>query len=337
VADRIWTPTPTDQPNLRLHRRRCRRTNSTVDQPSHRALLLGFLVVGCTQARQSHLALNLTELNAIELSGSFLPRGAHLTAQGDVLYWNDTSMFTSRRTGVERLELCEGQLNRVVAAAFVSGDSIINILEASEPAIIRATVSGGCQRQPFQAGTAEVTSGIVSPERVTVALRRGAVTAEVLSVTFGSELHKLFEYSHSPKSPFDLNASFVTGNSTRTLLASMNWPFEWVALDSTGHVILRAQAVDRTGDQSSDTLLVAWVGLPVVQLDSGFLQTIADPRSDRRILVRYDSEGRVRSRAEITMAFGVLSARPEQRLLLALRRSDRTELVLYRWDWRRSQ
>jgi len=116
----------------------------------------------------------------------------------------------------------------------------------------------------------------------------------------------------------------------------MVWPFEWVALDTTGRVTLRARAIAITSGRSLDTTFVEWVGLPVVPLDRGFLQTLADPRSDRRILVLFGKHGQVLRQTGFGVPFGILAALPERRLLLALRRTDLTEIVTYRWDWRNS-
>jgi hypothetical protein len=226
--------------------------------------------------------------------------------------------------------VCSNRLGRVVAAAFLSNDSV-EVIDAEGPSLLRASLSGSCSKRPLK-WEGMISSGVFSGRRWLV-LSEGRPNATQL-VRLEDRPRALFDLPHRPRTPLDREASFVTASSGRTMHASMIWPFEWVALDTAGTVVLESRAITRTTRALVDTTYVDWVGLPVFQLDSGFLQTLADPRSDKRVLVLYDLDGRVVNRRAMNVAFGILTVSVHQRMLLALRRSDRNELVRYRWDWR---
>jgi hypothetical protein len=59
----------------------------------------------------------------------------------------------------------------------------------------------------------------------------------------------------------------------------------------------------------------------------------ADPRSDLRVIAIFDDDGRlIRTRA-FSVPFGVLATDPHTRTLIALRRLNGLELVVYAWRW----
>jgi hypothetical protein len=76
-----------------------------------------------------------------------------------------------------------------------------------------------------------------------------------------------------------------------------------------------------------------WVALTPVSLNDGFLQTFADLRSDRRILVRYDSEFRLAAHVVADVPLAFMTSIPNKRLLLVARNTGDLELVTYEWSW----
>lgn len=115
------------------------------------------------------------------------------------------------------------------------------------------------------------------------------------------------------------------------LVGFRHWPFGWEARNTNGDVYATASAFPPAmGIELRDAKLS---GLAAVATDSGYLQVLADPRSDRRILVRYSLDGEWRANREIEVPLGFLHSRPDDALLLALRQTDRKEYVVYRWRW----
>lgn len=122
----------------------------------------------------------------------------------------------------------------------------------------------------------------------------------------------------------------LSGTSRGIIVSSRLFPFAWSA-----RVEPRLNAV--AGQVSADNELFyaygSWVGTGVFALDFGFLQILADLGSDRRHLLIYDTSGAFKRRRVIDVPFGVLDTVPERQELLALRRTDRVEILTYRWSW----
>jgi hypothetical protein len=78
---------------------------------------------------------------------------------------------------------------------------------------------------------------------------------------------------------------------------------------------------------------VRWISLPVLPVEGGFLQEIADGTSDRRLLILYDSAGTVLRSTSLTAPLALVSASGERNVLLGIRRAGPTEVVGYRWSW----
>lgn len=75
-----------------------------------------------------------------------------------------------------------------------------------------------------------------------------------------------------------------------------------------------------------------WVSLPVVVLENGFLQELSLLSGDARKLVRYNLVGKVARVTELGVPLGILDSDPSRGLLLAARRVQGLELVVYRWS-----
>ncbi|MDT8341852.1 MAG: hypothetical protein RQ751_10095 [Longimicrobiales bacterium] len=90
-----------------------------------------------------------------------------------------------------------------------------------------------------------------------------------------------------------------------------------------------------------DTLSIAaqagpsdgWNAVRVLPLDTGFLQTIADPTSIWRTVVVYDTSGRPYTNPIFRGAFGFVRSDPEAQRIIAVLRLNRSEVVQYRWRW----
>jgi hypothetical protein len=108
------------------------------------------------------------------------------------------------------------------------------------------------------------------------------------------------------------------------VLSSMRWPYRTAVVSGTG-VVLREFQMSQGVPLDTD-----YIALGAIPVPGGFLQTMVDPRSDRRRLVLMDSLGTVLSLTEIETAFGAVASSPNGRFVLALRRTDYIELVTYK-------
>ena len=104
-------------------------------------------------------------------------------------------------------------------------------------------------------------------------------------------------------------------------------------IDTTGKLKSHVSGALSARPQEDDDRLRPWMALPVVALDKGFVQTLVQPVSDRRLLLLYDDFARFVRASHPPVSFGVLAASDRASLLVASRRREMQELVLYRWKW----
>ena len=131
------------------------------------------------------------------------------------------------------------------------------------------------------------------------------------------------------------NGLYVTTHRHKVIASGVAWPFLWAQRDHLGTVVVQSTPVQDTLGLNNP-MHRSWVGLAVIPLDRGFIQTLADPRSDRRLLVRYDETGNVAAVTELSVPVGFMDSRPELNLALGLRETDRKEILVYRWHWHNS-
>jgi hypothetical protein len=130
-----------------------------------------------------------------------------------------------------------------------------------------------------------------------------------------------------------LMLSVVRGDLLVTRLFA---PFKSVRLTSRGDTVLvfESPPIGSQRQWLGRRSTARWIGLPIIALDSGYLQTFSDVKSDRRLLVRYAADGRIRRITRLDAPIGVVAADPDHDLLFAVRTVGTAELVRYKWTWR---
>ena len=137
---------------------------------------------------------------------------------------------------------------------------------------------------------------------------------------------------HSLPRPLQL---YVSAADTTVLIGRMHRPFEWWGLMPASGIVLHHVApgpLARLESASDD-----WVGLPVIGVSGGYLQTVSDLRSQHRTLVLYDYNGTPTQRHDVSLQMGMIAGSPNGRMLVGLRTTDVQELVVYAWIWHRNQ
>jgi hypothetical protein len=69
-------------------------------------------------------------------------------------------------------------------------------------------------------------------------------------------------------------------------------------------------------------------------LDRGYIQTIADLRSDHRTLLLYAADGRFIRSSQLEVPMAVVSTDPQSERIIAVRDVGRQEVAVYKWRWR---
>lgn len=286
--------------------------------------------------------LVLTESGRQVMPGHVLVRGGALSPRGDAsLLWSGDTVWVVSIRQAEPRAVCPERVRAPLGAAFVGtaaagGASIIEIIDGGvagdEPRIIRLS-DDQCRATAWSGpdprlSTARDATGWVSASGMGLGEPNGIPTTRVSLVKGGG----------TPFSPpgVDLPITWsdtavisVSSGPRGIIVSSRHFPFAWSTAGGGDRTVAGRIPAGNETYYASDP----WVGTGVFALDSGFVQVLADLASDRRHLVIYDSSGAFRRRRVIDVPFGILDTAPDRRQLLALRRTDRVEIVTYEWTW----
>lgn len=133
----------------------------------------------------------------------------------------------------------------------------------------------------------------------------------------------------------------VTLTPTEVLLTVVRSPHTVYSVRRIGGQVTTFHQSDPSSSAASrDTASGAiptapWISLPTLSLDGGYLQTLSDTGSDRRIFVRYDQNGVEVDRRSIgvPLAFSAATTDGEKGLLWGGRQLNDLEIVRYKWRW----
>lgn len=278
--------------------------------------------------------LALEESRTIQLPPAFRVGGGAVAESGAVLYWNDAGrgVVVDRGSSIEIL--CGEFLSPPVAAAFVSGDSAIEIVYGVERAIFRATSYQSCDRVQNARSLSEILNAARWPGGWVLGGIDSTGLPTVTALDSLGGVQWLMHADTSRTDPANPRFGHMSPWSGGIILASIAWPFRWR--------VVPGEPLNHPSAPYSDTIrglglevdeFTEWAGLPVVELDSGYIQTLADMRSDQRILVLFDHAGTPVRHRVLDVPLGIVASNPTAHLLLVLRRTDRLELVVYLWSW----
>lgn len=124
----------------------------------------------------------------------------------------------------------------------------------------------------------------------------------------------------------------MTASAAGIVLSSLKPPFAWASLDWRGETIVRGRPFSVDTVLRNDSVAVSsprLVGMATRAIDDGFIQLLADPRSDLRVLVLYSDKGRRSRVTTVGVSLGFLDFNLDRGHMLALRRTNMSELVTY--------
>lgn len=241
--------------------------------------------------------LVLTETGRQVMPGHVLVRGGALSPRGDAsLFWSGDTVWIASTRHAEVRAVCPERVRAPLGAAFVSTPAAggTPVIE-----IIDGGVAGAAEPRIIRFSDDQCrTSGWSGPDDLPVAWSDSATIS-------------------------------VSSGPRGIIVSSRHFPFAWSAGGGSDRAVAGRIPAGNETYYASDP----WVGTGVFALDSGFVQVLADLASDRRHLVIYDSSGAFQRRRVIDVPFGILDTAPNRRQLLALRRTDRVEILTYEWTW----
>lgn len=277
--------------------------------------------------------LILVEQSAITLPETLQVTGAAMSPDGDAIVWSLAARRVFRVSRDSVVPLCPSAIRDPVGAGFNGVSGAVEILDREPRAVWRVRPDGQCETVFSLSGSDEIIAGVVGGGSWYVLLVEQSGRGYVIRADRGEflRLSRGTQWTFVRDRPIRV---FLTGGD-QMVVSGMDAPFQWVALAGSQITTGDAQlAAART--QSDGSAGRALVGLRVVPVPPGYLQVIADLTSSDRLIVAHWAPNLSRVTVfEGRLGFLVSTAAP--RRLLALRRTNVTQLVVYQWDWASNQ
>lgn len=298
---------------------------------ARRTMLAVFILVASPAdiGAQRGQGRELVQVASRPLPAGFEVSGGVLSADGSILYWSRDRKAVMATNGETVRRLCASVVLDPIAAAYVR-PSTFEIVDGSSGRLFTATSSGDCRATGSLGRPAAIHAAVYSPETAQWVALTTLNGTTVLALKKGREtvthvpLHLVLQT--------ELLTTHVTASKEGAIVSSLRAPFAWTLVSWAGRAIATGRPFD------ADTLLTAGsysslssrlFGMATHAVGDEFLQVLADPRSDLRVLLTYDAKGRALRRTAIAVSLGILDFEPTQSRVLALRRTNTSELVTY--------
>lgn len=274
--------------------------------------------------------LELIQESSFSLPRGFEVTGATLSENGSVVVWSRENSAVIWTDGESTKRLCPDQAIDPLASVVVNPPSGIEIVDGRTGRLILARLTGGCRwgRRLGPRGTIVAAAYHRRTSQWIALLSRGA-----LSMLGGPRGRNEASQAPVPVSAAELPTMHMTPSATGVILSSLKAPYEWVSISTDGVPLMRGRPfmTDTTVASGSDFRASAgFLGMSTHHIDSGYVQLLADPKSDLRVIVVYATNAEVTRRTTLDVPIGILDFQPTTKRLLALRRTDELELVTYR-------
>lgn len=288
-------------------------------------LLFVSMPSACAERRDDSPRFVLDERTSIPLDDTLQVRGGVIGPRGTIFIWTVDAVL---RIGSPTRLLCTGVAMKPIAISVIASDSAIVILDQTFGQFLRSEQDGACEPIGRVHFSVRPHGGVSTGGRWVVAgldTLEAAFIAGLTSDFKASWRRDLPTVFRDPNGP----AFWIAPAPEGIVLASLHVPQDILVFDSLG-TQKRAHRWAPTGIADSAT---AWVGLGALSIGPHLMLAAADLASDRRRFTILDEKGRAVRDLSLDVSLGFLASNAARRELLALRRTDRLELVIYRWQW----
>lgn len=278
--------------------------------------------------------LELEEWTAIPLPRGTAVLGGLLNRDGSAVFWTPADVWLVANLNAPPTLACSGM--HVSASYGVSRDVPLRVTfyEAVSRSLVDMDTAGLCVRRLAAAfDSTESLVAAIGSRWIQLAAPRGKPPT-VRTIGVVSERAEHLDTLRLPETARlgDVADLSVRGGDA-LLVCESSFPFRVYQIDAgrNTRVLLDPTVGLGASDRAS---LASWTAFPPVHLDRGYLQMLADSRSDHRRLVLADENGKVLHESTVDVALGFLDVDTRRRILLAVRNAGAPELVVYRWHWR---
>lgn len=291
---------------------------------------------GSGDASDAAPALELEEAFAYTLPDSLRPTGIAVRDSAEVLVWSLDRVVVVNPTD----SAARATVRRVRAAplaAVINDGATLGVMDATgewryDLRRADAPVKAGSPGEPLQ-----ILNAVRTPRGWVVGGTDGQGRFHLVSRRPSGPSDVLWTISPDTLREGRLPGYLLSPSTAGVLISEAESPYRTWRVDWDGSVHVpfapRRSALP-PGRQGRDA---RWISLPVVDLRTGYLQTLSDLGSDRRVLVTYDDRGRQVRVSVLGVPLGIAGMSEDGRFLVGARDVGRPEVVLYRWRWTTSE
>jgi len=280
-------------------------------------------------------ALVLSEVRSWELPAQFRVTGGAFTDDGRAMVWSSGSSYTLLQEGDRIVPIGKGTVRGPLAAT-VRHDTAL-VVDSALHAIVAIPVRGGAPTivPAIWAGVVVEATPVDDGWLLLAVARTGDLVVETLNgfghVTRTEALSKAFG-NVALGQRVTANWRIATG-PTGAVIDHINPP---ITVGAPGSSLPTLLAIVRTDAGLTFNLrLPNWLASPVLTLDDNErLISVADLSSDVRLLIRLDSLGQPTHTTAIDTPFGLLASSTTRKEIMAIRETDRSEVVIYKYAWK---
>ncbi len=274
--------------------------------------------------------VELIEERVVSVDPRWMIRGGVFGDSGQLAVFGDSGVHLSSDDGwFERV--CS-KLKRPDAIGF-RGRGVFDVLDRANKRVVRLEPGGACK--------------IAFPLDVAGSIMAGAPSESgwyLIVVEPDHDVPMLAHFEGSGRKqwtkpiplPLASGSEFLVSSSGgNAVVARFMAPHDWVVLNQLGVEIVRHRGSDKSwfpvGVDADHPQRADWRSVGVLFVGDGFIETIVDLNSDDRILAAFPRGGGPASVRRLATALGFFAANDSR--LLAMRRTDRAELVAYKVSW----
>lgn len=282
--------------------------------------------------------LCLDEVESIELPSGVIPRGGSIAHDGTVLLWSDWQLWEISPMRDSLRSICGSRSVAPRHAFFVGASSArIEFFDSLSSSVLEVTPQWHCEIRPLGKATS-AADAVVPSEWGWLELRHrshGQLSVRLVGGVNGNWSTLALDPTFPGRLGSPADYVFASPRNDGVLITESEYPFRTFRITAFDRIEPLIAPLDGVTPHDRASLLDGWKALRVMPLDGGYLQVLADPRSDKRRFVLADSKGRVMRATALDVAIGMLDVNRERHTLIALRNVGTREVVYYRWRWSR--
>jgi hypothetical protein len=268
-------------------------------------------------------------------------RGAALSASGRVVLWSGSAFLTVMTSASETARIRLPSRIDAVHVSFAGRSDTMLVADSRLGRVLTVTPEGAVVEEtvlPLRKHERLLSSHLtpVGERAVLYGAHDSLDASWSLYRITGTKPQLLYSTGRGPGPAFTAGLH-VLPTETEILLADQVAPFPILRVSYQGKLLGAfdpvADSLQREIADSGRTPVV--VALPVLELDGGFVQVLADLTSSRRVLLRFDIRGRLQKSKVVGGGVGFASSAPNLRRLVAISRDTGLRVTVLSWRWHR--